>query len=184
MGALASLAAWETHFWLIYIIMQWTVQDVLAIIVAIIIILTVALVKTHFFPVRHKRKKRKGRKPNAPADILITKMEFIMSQYLYTFKMPPLGASDVVDRELHTAINSVETIQNLPVDNFEYKQVFDQDVSVSMFLIDIDKAGNRSAPGKVLTFQVVDTVAPDAPEAPEVVSVELVVPSEPSPPTV
>lgn len=78
--------------------------------------------------------------------------------------LPPKGASDVQTRELCVSINDAEPVKKLVdadtlhVDEF----VGNHGDVVTGYLVDIDGAGNVSAP-RLFKFDLVDTIAPPMP---------------------
>lgn len=100
-----------------------------------------------------------------PGLILIKSVKEDDMMFKYTFTLPALGAPDVVKRNMHLTVDGVESLIELDPVLTEYEMVFEQDAIVSMFLVDIDDAGNASANGTVLDFTVIDIVPPAAPDA-------------------
>ena len=88
-----------------------------------------------------------------------------MTLYKYTFMLPLPGATDVVNREMHVDINGVMDMVEIDPSVTEHSIDLEEDSNVSIYMIDIDDAGNRSAKGETFSFVVVDMVPPDAPGA-------------------
>jgi hypothetical protein len=126
--------------------------------------------------------KVKRKVPRPQAILILVKEEDEDMNYAYTFTLPAPGASDVVERKICVVINDVKECHSIDPTMIEYKMTFGVDQNVKMWLVDIDDAGNVSAPGSVLEFVVIDTVPPPAPESPvisDVVELEPVVVDEP-----
>lgn len=82
----------------------------------------------------------------------------------YKITLPAPGANDVVSRKLSTSINGGEaTVTELPGDALETEALYADDDNVSLTLVDVDDAGNESAPSPTLEFVAKDTIAPNAP---------------------
>lgn len=75
-------------------------------------------------------------------------------------QLPPPGAPDVVLRELTQVINGIQTVLNVEQG---YTFLAEDGAMVSLSLVDIDDAGNRSEPSPTLTFTATDTIAPPTP---------------------
>jgi hypothetical protein len=82
----------------------------------------------------------------------------------FVLVLPPIGASDVIDRELMVQISgqlpAVEHVPPSVVESGEYEG--NDGDSISGHLVDIDDAGNRSEPSP-FSFTLADTIAPPAP---------------------
>lgn len=90
-----------------------------------------------------------------------------MSQFNYTFTLPPVGASDVANRELTVTVNNtappqVFTFPGQPMTTGVVGPFNDGD-HLSLTLVDIDGHGNRSPSSAALDLDVVDDVAPAQP---------------------
>jgi uncharacterized lipoprotein YbaY len=89
-----------------------------------------------------------------------------MDRWGITFSLPEPGAADVVKRELTVSITGVDEpiVQNLSGKALSSDQIeVDEDAELSVTLVDIDNAGNRSQPSAALVYKVVDDVPPPAP---------------------
>lgn len=126
----------------------------MSILLAVIILIVLCVIEYYGMKIPH---------PSAP---IILSMETLMDKYIYKFGIPAPKSTDVVTRELHIVIDETETMVELGVDVSEFEYTLDEGSNVSMYLIDIDGAGNRSEQGDVLTFTVLDIVPPEAPAAP------------------
>ncbi len=89
-----------------------------------------------------------------------------MANFGYIFALPPVGASDVAKRELTVTVNGgdpplTRSYDGQPVVSDEF--IFADHDHVSLTLVDIDGAGNRSSSSAALSFDVVDDVPPPAP---------------------
>jgi hypothetical protein len=89
-----------------------------------------------------------------------------MSSFGFVFSLPPVGASDVSRRELTVTVNGgdpplVRSYDGQPLQSDEY--VFADKDHISVTLVDIDGAGNRSPSSAALSFDVIDDVPPPAP---------------------
>jgi hypothetical protein len=96
------------------------------------------------------------------------KKEISVDKFEITFALPPPAAADVVNRELTISITGVDSpiVQNLNGAARESDRVqFDEDAELSVTLVDIDNAGNRSPASAAFVYRVVDDVAPPAPGA-------------------
>lgn len=92
-----------------------------------------------------------------------------MDKFLYKLALPAVESHDVVKRELYVLVDGVETVHEISdPKQTHFDLVFEQDQEVSVYLVDIDDAGNRSEGGEILDFTVIDTVPPVAPKAPVV----------------
>lgn len=96
-----------------------------------------------------------------------------MQQYQYDFALvAPAADQGVVTRELHYVVDGTDNVKNVePVDSAETSVVLDESTNVSVYLVDIDGAGNRSEPSPSLDFTVSDIVPPSQPGAPGVARV-------------
>jgi len=82
----------------------------------------------------------------------------------YTINLPPAGASDVGQREVTTTVNSdPPKTTALPETATTYVDTFQNGDNVSIVLVDVDKAGNRSQPSDPLGFTATDTFPPPKP---------------------
>jgi len=94
---------------------------------------------------------------------------------LYSFTLGPPGAGDVVSRELTTVVDGGAAQKTtLPGSATTYSATFEHGQNVSMNLVDIDGAGNRSPPSPTLSFTAADTFPPPAPAIPVISNVEQV----------
>jgi len=96
--------------------------------------------------------------------VFLLKQEANMA-LIYTVTAGKPGAADVVSRELSVVVNG--TALSEPVsfggDATDLGEVkVEQGAEVTMSLVDIDDAGNRSQPA-VVTFVATDTIAPPEP---------------------
>lgn len=105
------------------------------------------------------------RRPGRPRASLIRKETQML---VYKLILPPPGAPDVVTRELAVFKNGGAEPHAIlsVVDGQEI--TFDQGDVVTLRLVDIDDAGNRSEPSPPFDFVATDTIAPPAPGAPGV----------------
>lgn len=82
---------------------------------------------------------------------------------LFNIVLPLKAAPDVVEREVVIKIGDVDTQLNIPGDQTLIEAYEgDQGALVTVSLIDIDDAGNRS-PASVATIELLDTFPPPAP---------------------
>ncbi len=89
-----------------------------------------------------------------------------MSQFGIKFGLPPVGAPDVVKRELTVTVNGGDPPQVVVMDGqplLSSEMVFNLGDVLSVTLVDIDGGPNRSQPSAALVFTVTDTVPPPAP---------------------
>lgn len=87
-----------------------------------------------------------------------------MLEYKATF--PPTTANDVVTREVTMTINGgTPDVSTYPVTTGEFNFFAPDNATVSLFLVDIDDAGNRSQPSPSTEFTATDTLPPPAPGA-------------------
>lgn len=100
------------------------------------------------------------KRPGTPRAILLREDGNVL---IYTLQLPPAGAPDVVTRELSVFVNGGETPRDvLPASDGMELSFHDNDI-VTLVLVDIDDAGNRSEPSPALNFTAADTIAPPAP---------------------
>lgn len=79
----------------------------------------------------------------------------------YKVHLPELAEPhDVVSRELHVTKNGAEEVASLSPGDTEFELLVEQDVDVTLFLIDVDDVGNHSESSNVLAFKATDTVPP------------------------
>lgn len=105
--------------------------------------------------------------PPRPARVtLAEKEELDMDRFGLTFFLPPAG-NDVETRELSITVNGQDppTVKTYgkPFPATTEQLIFNQDDELSLTLVDIDDAGNRSPASAALSVTVNDDVAPDAP---------------------
>lgn len=83
---------------------------------------------------------------------------------LFQVVLPPKSAADVVRRELLVSFadGTEDLIELAASDTVSETFKGDQDSEVTVSLVDIDDAGNRSE-ASVATFTLLDSVAPPAP---------------------
>lgn len=107
--------------------------------------------------------------------------------FTYTLSLPPLGASDVVSRDIHVVTNGTEgPVTTVPASQTGIDLTFNDKDQIEVYIVDTDDDGNKSANGTILPINVIDTIPPDAPAAASVVKiVELIdgVPVSPPAPT-
>lgn len=97
-----------------------------------------------------------------------------------TIQLSPPLAGDTLTREFHTIINGTEQpVQNLVKDagSFPANAIFEFEPGTppnncEVWLVDIDKAGNRSPESDHHTFVAEDTFAPPKPGALGVLNIE------------
>jgi len=120
------------------------------------------------------RKQPENKKPRRPKKSKIENIEGsdVADQLRYTLAIPAPGAGDVVTRELHVVVDGSETVYTLTSDIRTWTLDLTEGSSVTIFLIDIDNIGNKSDPGELLTFAVVDTIPPPKPQPPVIIGVE------------
>lgn len=95
--------------------------------------------------------------------IIPTGEKVMADKLLFNLILPPKAAPDVVEREVVIKIGDVETQLNIPGDQTLIEAYEgDQGALVTVSLIDIDDAGNRS-PASVATIELLDTFPPPAP---------------------
>jgi hypothetical protein len=94
------------------------------------------------------------------------KKELGMSQFGLKFTLPAPGASDVATRELTITVNGGDPPQvklypgaTLVTD----EMIFNQDDTLSITLVDVDGAGNRSPASAAFVYTVTDDVPPPQP---------------------
>lgn len=90
--------------------------------------------------------------------------ELNMSDKLsFVVYLPPKAAPDVVSRELRVEIGDTLQVLELDADTSEVLSLSGhQGASVTLSLVDIDDAGNRSE-ASVLQTELIDTIAPPKP---------------------
>ena len=82
---------------------------------------------------------------------------------LFVVYLPPKSAPDVVARELTVEINGSIQVLELDADSSEVPALSGPDgASVTLSLVDIDNAGNRSE-ASVFSTELKDTIAPPKP---------------------
>ena len=96
---------------------------------------------------------------------IISKGENVMAdKILFNIILPPKAAPDVIEREVVVKIDDVETQFNIPGDQTLIEAYEgDQGALVTVSLIDIDDAGNRSPASVSPVIILVDTIAPPQP---------------------
>lgn len=96
--------------------------------------------------------------------ISITGEDPMADKILFQVVLPPKSAPDVVRRELtvNFADGSQDVIELAADATSSDTLKGDQDSEISVALVDIDDAGNRSEPS-LAAFELLDTVAPPAP---------------------
>lgn len=83
-----------------------------------------------------------------------------------TVTLPPVGAADVVSRELHVLVNGNDVSPApLDVNTPDYTFEVQNNDSLELWLVDIDGAGNRSPESEHLTGTAADTFPPPQPGA-------------------
>jgi hypothetical protein len=93
----------------------------------------------------------------------------------YTINLPPAGASDVASREVTVVVDAAPPeVTVLPGDAATFVRNFEHGQNVSVTLVDVDAADNRSPPSPALGFTATDTFPPPAPGALAVGDVEQV----------
>ena len=99
--------------------------------------------------------------------------QIAMSQFGYTFTLPPVGAPDVASRTLRVSVDNLDpVIVSMPGQpTVSDEVVLDLGNQVSITLTDTDAAGNASVPSDPLQFVVTDTVPPPQPGGLNVASV-------------
>jgi hypothetical protein len=106
--------------------------------------------------------------PPGSLGITVTPLSQDGSMLTFSITLPPPGANDVVSRQLTIARDDTTdepTVITLPGDATESADMTgEQGLTVLAQLIDIDDAGNQSAPSNA-TFVLADTIAPPAPGA-------------------
>lgn len=113
----------------------------------------------------HKRYCCRPPQPKRPTILKVS--EVLMLKY--TIKMPPVGAADIVSREIHTSVGGAEqAVETVAADAVSYVRRFNDGDNVETWVVDIDDAGNRSANGTILSFVATDTIPPAAPAAPSI----------------
>ncbi len=86
-----------------------------------------------------------------------------MTQFRVNFLLPPPSASDVARREFAHAVDGGQSAtQVLAANETQVSLVADKDATLTVSLVDIDDANNRS-PARTLEFVVTDMVAPGQP---------------------
>jgi hypothetical protein len=117
----------------------------------------------------HKRYCCRPPQPKRPTILKVS--EDLMLKY--TITMPPVGAADVVSREIHTAVGGAEQpTETVAPDVLTYVRRFNDNDNVETWVVDIDDAGNRSANGVILSFTATDTIPPAAPASPVISDIE------------
>jgi hypothetical protein len=96
--------------------------------------------------------------------ISITGEDPMADKILFQVVLPPKSAPDVVRRELTVSFaDGSQDVIELSADATSSDTLKgDQDSEISVSLVDIDDAGNRSEPS-LAAFELLDTVAPPAP---------------------
>lgn len=98
-----------------------------------------------------------------PRPIILRKVREVMDQLGLTFELPAPGAGDVVDREFTVQLEGQEAaVTHLSAATTEFEVVVDEGTKFSVSLVDVDNAGNKSAP-RTLDVEAVDTIAPPQP---------------------
>lgn len=99
-----------------------------------------------------------------PLRLVITGEDPMADKILFQVVLPPKSAADVVRRELLVSFadGTEDLIELTASDTVTENLKGDQDSDVTLSLVDIDDAGNRSEPS-VATFTLQDTVAPPQP---------------------
>lgn len=106
-------------------------------------------------------------RPQRPGPMYVVMGESSMGNALrVTVALPPLAegeAGEVVKRQLTRIINSGEpVVTELGADQADFQFDVQQDDAVNLSLVNIDDAGNVSAPS-IRDFVALDTVPPAAP---------------------
>ncbi len=89
-----------------------------------------------------------------------------MSQFAVKFGLPPVGVSDVAQRELTVTVNGgdpplMRSYDGQPLETDEWE--FAQDSVLNVSLVDIDSSGNRSQPSASFNVTINDDVPPPQP---------------------
>lgn len=96
--------------------------------------------------------------------IISTGENVMADKILFNVILPPKAAPDVIEREVVIKIDDVETQFNIPGDQTLIEAYEgDQGALVTVSLIDIDDAGNRSPASVSPVITLVDTIAPPQP---------------------
>lgn len=99
-----------------------------------------------------------------PIIIVCIGESFMPDKILFNIILPPKAAPDVIEREVVVKIDDVETQFNIPGDQTLIEAYEgDQGALVTVSLIDIDDAGNRSPASVSPVIILVDTIAPPQP---------------------
>lgn len=112
-----------------------------------------------------------------PITFSIVRETNMADQLGVTLVLPPKSAPDVSNRELTvTMAGGSPQIIPLTADVNTHEIIVDEGVAVTVALVDIDNAGNRS-PDSTLNFTATDTVPPPAPGGVNVTSVREIFPT-------
>jgi hypothetical protein len=83
---------------------------------------------------------------------------------VYTITLPAPGAPDVTARELHVTLDQgADNVQTLPASATSAQVACNEGQAVSLFLVDVDDAGNESPPSPTLSYTAADVIPPPAP---------------------
>lgn len=96
-----------------------------------------------------------------PVYVLIERRNNV-SKFLIRATLPPVEDFDVLEREFTYKVNEVSTTVTLAKDTPSYDFWAPEESNVTLSLIDLDNAGNRSEPS-VRAFKVMDTLPPAKP---------------------
>lgn len=104
------------------------------------------------------------RRPPTPGVLGPPQVVEVLMALHYTITLPAPGAADVAVREINMQVDQdPAAITPLAKDAMTFEFDVKRDRVVSLFLIDIDAAGNRSLPSPTLTFTAIDTIPPPPP---------------------
>ena len=77
-----------------------------------------------------------------------------MEHYIHQISLPVRKGASIANREIHITTNGVEKTISIQGNVTDYRVIAKEGEDVSIFVVDLDKEGNRSEPSEVLTFQV------------------------------
>ncbi len=98
-----------------------------------------------------------------PIYLLVRRSEMAV-EFQVTGMLPPANPGDgVVSRELTVTVNAVPSVALLPFGTAQHDLWAKEGDVVSMTLVDIDQAGNRSQPSASASIVVSDTIPPGTP---------------------
>lgn len=96
----------------------------------------------------------------------------------FTINLPASPAKDVARREMNVKISNPADgttksfVDTLAADATIYQIALYRDLTVELFLVDVDTSGNSSKPSPTLAFRSVDTFPPPPPGELTIVNVE------------